>query len=243
MDEAKRFLRYITPGLVFLTETLFLLWIIEPDIAITILQSFSKESGVALVIATLLASGGVGFMFSVVHHYLHWRDKLVAVDHRKSIASLRNRKIIQLKSRTSGKNIDDAVEPNRFQAWTILCGLWHERLQKDDSIIKSADPRASSIADLVHSLGTARVAATTAWVVTLYILVQSCNSCIELASIFRFVVGNLFALGFIVIYHLAYLKTGEGAQRIIEQVLEDALTYEKNNSEEKSPIETYVELP
>ncbi len=242
MNEAKRFLRYITPGLVFLTETLFLLWIIEPDVTNTMLKSFSKDSGVGLVIATLLASGGIGFMFSVVHHHLHWRNKLVAVDHRQSIASLRTRGIIRLRNRTSGEVLCNTVEPNRFQAWTILCGLWHERLAIDGSIIKSADPRASSIADLVHSLGTARVAAIMAWVATLYILWQKCDLSMELTSIVRFVVGNIIALGFIIIYHLGYLKTGEGAQRIIEQVLEDALTHEKLNARRATPIDTYVEL-
>jgi hypothetical protein len=103
MDEARRFLRYVIPGLVFLTETLILLWVIKPDVAYKILEGFKKESGVGLVIATLLVSGGVGFIFSVLHHFLHWCDWrwLVAVDHRAFVASLRQRCFIQLRDRNS----------------------------------------------------------------------------------------------------------------------------------------------
>lgn len=102
MDEARRFLRYVTPGLVFLTETLMLLWVIDSDVIYKILKSLNKDSGVGLVIATLLASGGVGFMFSVFHHWLHWCDQLGAVDHRPFVASLRARGIIRLRNRNSG---------------------------------------------------------------------------------------------------------------------------------------------
>lgn len=188
MDEAKRFLRYVTPGLVFLTETLILLWLIEPNVTYTILKDLSKESGVGLAIATLLASGGVGFMFSVVHHHIHW----------------------------------------------------HGRVAKGKSLIKSADPRASSLADLVHSVGTARVAAITAWVFALLILWRTCSIATDVWAILRFIVGNVLAAGFILLYHAGYRRTGQAAQRIAEQVLDDALTQEQKVN--GAPIDTYVAL-
>ena len=240
MDEAKRFLRYVTPGLVFLTQTLIILWLIEPDIIYTILKDFSKESGVGLVIATLLASGGVGFMFSVVHHYLHWHDQYTSVDHRKFIASLRARGIIQLRNRESDDVLAETVTPNRFQAWTILTGLWHERVARKNSLIKSADPRASSLADLVHSVGTARVAAITAWIFALLILWRTCDLSTEGWAIARFIVGNILAAGFVLLFHVGYRRTGEAAQRIAEQVLDDALTQEQTKN--GAAIDTYVAL-
>jgi hypothetical protein len=240
MDEAKRFLRYVTPGLVFLTETLILLWLIEPDVTYTILKDFREESGFGLVIATLLASGGIGFMFSVVHHYLHWHDQYTSVDHRDCIASLRARRIIQLCNRETGKGLADAMEPNRFQAWTIMTGLWHERVAFENSFIKSADPRASSLADLVHSVGTARVAAIAAWIFALLILLRSCSISMEGWAIARFIIGNILAAGFILLYHAGYRRTGKAAQRIAEQVLDDTLTQEQKKN--GAPIDTYVAL-
>jgi len=240
MDEAKRFLRYVTPGLVFLTETLILLWVIEADVTHTILKGFNKESGVGLVIATLLASGGVGFMFSVVHHYLHWRGQHGVVNHRQFIASLRERGIIRLRNRDSGEVLADTVTLDRFKAWTILTGLWHERLAREDSLIKGADPRASSLADLVHSVGTAKVAAVTAWIFALFILWRTCALSTEGLAIARFVVGNILAAGFVQLYRDGYRRTGKAAQRIVEQVLDDALTQEQTKAD--APIDTYVAL-
>jgi hypothetical protein len=245
MDEAKRFLRYVTPGLVFLTETLILLWLIEPDVTYTILKDFSKESGFGLVIATLLASGGVGFMFSVVHHYLHWlnwHDQYTSVDHRNFIDSLRARGIIRLRKRETGEVLPDAVKPNRFQAWTILSGLWHERVARENSLIKSADPRTYSLSDLVHSVGTARVAAITAWIFALLILWRSCSLTTDAWAIARFIIGNILAAGFVLLYHAGYRRTGEAAQQIAEQVLDDALTQEQEQTENGAPIDTYVAL-
>jgi hypothetical protein len=242
MDEAKRFLRYVTPGLVFLTETLILLWIMKPDVTQTILKSYNKDSGLGLAITTLLASGGIGFILSVLHHRLHWCDKIGAVDHRQSIASLRERGVIRLRHRRSGEILPDTVIPDRFQAWTILTGLWHERLDSECCLIKSADPRASSLADFVHSLGTARVAAIAAWIFSLLIMVQTFELSINFLTDSRFIIGNMVAAGFFLLYQNGYKRTGEAAKRIAEQVFEDALTKEKNQTGNKTPIDTYVEL-
>jgi hypothetical protein len=242
MDEARRFLRYVTPGLVFLTETLILLWFIESDVIYKILKSFNKESGVGLVVATLLASGGVGFMFSVFHHWLHWRDHLAAVDHRPFIDSLRKRRIIRLWDRNSGDPVPDTVTPNRFEAWSIVTGLWHERLTRENSLIKGADPRSTSLVDLVHSVGTARVAAGAAWIFALLILSRTCVLSTECWAVARFIIGNILGAIFVLLYQRAYTRTGEALERVVEQILDDALTQEQKQSQKAGPIDTFVRL-
>jgi hypothetical protein len=240
MDEARRFLRYVTPGLVFLTETLILLWFIESDVIYQILKSFNKESGVGLIIATLLASGGVGFLFSVIHHQLHWCDQIGAVDHSSFVAALRERGIILLRDRNSGDVLADTVTPNRFEAWSIVTGLWHERLTRKNSLIKGADPRSTSLVDLVHSVGTARVAAGAAWIFALLILWRTCVLSTEGWAVARFIVGNILAAVFVLLYQRAYTRTGEALERVIEQILDDALTQER--SQMSVPIDTFVRL-
>lgn len=42
MNEARRFLRYVMPGLVFITETMLLLWIIIPDWTTDLLSNLKK---------------------------------------------------------------------------------------------------------------------------------------------------------------------------------------------------------
>lgn len=238
MDEAKRFLRYVTPGLVFLINTLILLWVIEPDVAYTILKYFSKESGLGLAITTLLGSGGIGFMFSFAHHELHWRCKHDGIDHTQCVASLRAKGIIRLKNRNSGEVLDDTVMPDRFEAWSILTGLWYERLAKNDSLIKGADPKASSLTDLVYSVGTARVASVAAWVIAIS---QTCVLSKGCWAVARFFIGNLLAVAFVWMCCSGYKRTSKAVQQIVEQVLTDTLIQEREqNKEADQPIDTYI---
>ncbi|HUU41526.1 MAG TPA: hypothetical protein VMW42_11345, partial [Desulfatiglandales bacterium] len=178
-------------------------------------------------------------MFSVVHHWLHWFDQLGAVDHRPFVASLRTRGIIRLRNRNSGYVLSDTITPNRFQAWCIVTGLWHERLAKEDSLIKGADPRASSLADLVHSLGTARVAAVMAYIFTILILRETCVLSWEVSAIIRFVAGSILTVFFVYLCWDGYRRAGEATQRYVEQVLDDALTQEQIQTRAGVPIDTY----
>ena len=241
MDEARRFLRYITPGLVFITEILILLWIIAPNLAQTILKNLKQDSGLGLVAATLLGSGGVGFMFSVIHHWIHWRGKNGVTDHKQFITSLRERGIIQLRNRSSGAILDEKRTLSQFQAWSILTGLWNERLSGEKSLVKAADPRATSLTDLAHSLGTARVGTVFAWIVTSFVLFRNSAVSIEACAVARFISGNVLAAFFVYLCHSGYRTTGKAFQEFVEQVLDDELTKAKENNQDATTV-TYVEV-
>ena len=57
MDEARRFLRYVTPGLIFAVQALLLLFIINPAWTTTQLLRQTKDARVGLAVALFLASG------------------------------------------------------------------------------------------------------------------------------------------------------------------------------------------
>jgi hypothetical protein len=100
MDEARRFLRYVTPGLTFAVQALLLLFIVNPHWTLDRIGELKKDAGAGLAFALFLASGGIGYLLSVVHHTLHhcnrwwilplnWtRRWLTVVDHTKVINEL-----------------------------------------------------------------------------------------------------------------------------------------------------------
>jgi hypothetical protein len=71
MDEARRFLRYVTPGLTFAVQALLLLFIVNPPWTLDRIGELKKDTGAGLAFALFLASGGIGYLLSVVHHTLH----------------------------------------------------------------------------------------------------------------------------------------------------------------------------
>jgi hypothetical protein len=71
MDEARRFLRYVTPGLTFAVQALLLLFIVNPQWTLDRIGELKKDAGAGLAFALFLASGGIGYLISVVHHTLH----------------------------------------------------------------------------------------------------------------------------------------------------------------------------
>lgn len=234
MDEARRFLRYVTPGLSFVALTILLLWMLVPDWTRNRMADLRGDAGIGVVIATLLGSGGIGFFFSVLHHSLHWRTG--PVDHRGLIARLRTRKVLYLVDAQTDKVFPIERNPTRFEAWSIVAALWHERVAKNNKI-KGAEPRASSLADLVHSTGTARVAAASAWLLAFAI---PCSIDSLSFGWVRFLSTNGIAFGLLCVHHVAYYRTGLAAQRVVEQILDDALVDEYRTS--CGPVQTRVIL-
>lgn len=60
MDEARRFLRYVIPGVAFIVQTLLILWILIPDWTLDMIAKLRADTGIGIVIAALFGSGGLG---------------------------------------------------------------------------------------------------------------------------------------------------------------------------------------
>src|SRR5205823_5289442 len=103
MDEARRFLRYISPGLLCSTEVLVLLLLLNPSWTLAQVRSAKEAEGVALVAAALLASGGLGFFLSTIHHTVHWRcgwPRPPAMDHTIVLQRLVDEGMLELRELT-----------------------------------------------------------------------------------------------------------------------------------------------
>lgn len=71
-DEVRRFLRYVMPGLVYGVETLLFLYIVMPGFTVCIIENFHDKEGLGAIVGVFLASGGLGYIFAAVHHWVHW---------------------------------------------------------------------------------------------------------------------------------------------------------------------------
>ena len=86
-DEGRRFLRYVIPGLVYGVETLLFLFIVLPETTVSVLAKISDKDGLGAIVGVFLASGGLGYIFAAVHHWVLWhcRFEEEVFDHRRVI--------------------------------------------------------------------------------------------------------------------------------------------------------------
>src|SRR5262249_52013292 len=141
MDEARRFLRYLMPGVVFGTETALLLLIVLPGPCLRLIGAVPKENGLFLAVASILASGGVGFILSVIYHRLLWGLDL-ALDYRPLMSRLVSAGILTLQvfGPTEIEELPPDRKLNRQEAWVLLTAIWHVYLESSPRI-RAAEPK------------------------------------------------------------------------------------------------------
>jgi hypothetical protein len=161
MEDGRRFLRFVSPGLMFASELLLLLWVAHPfEIAsrISTLLNATNSSATAAAFAILLTSGAIGIGASFVHHTLH-RYYPCKPDHRQAVADLvRSNKVVLRRSNyqhagTVELSAFDVQRLSPMTAWSILTAIWHSQTERSGAI-KAGTRRAESLADLVHMSGT-----------------------------------------------------------------------------------------
>jgi hypothetical protein len=238
MDEARRFLRYVTPGLTFAVQSAVLVLIINPKWALERVESLKEDVGAGFVIIAFLASGGLGYLFSVFHHTLHrFRiPYLSAIDHTGIVKQLSKAKLLALKEVGNENPVEDKriEEIDRTSAWVIVTAVWKENL-RNDSVIKSADASVTGLTDIMHSAGAARWGAILSLLVGFWAMI--CLDSSRGSTTAAVVIGS----GLIILHHLNYLRIGKLAERIIHQVLSDALAEIKGKTKTSQSLVTLVE--
>jgi hypothetical protein len=229
MDEARRFLRYLTPGVVFVVETVLFLWILFPSWTVSQLWELKTDSGLGLVATGALASGGFGFIFSVLHHIAHWAvvfERLSVIDHRRFLRNLviRADPWLNLYDLSNSNPLDaEAVNQlTRQQAWIIVSALWHERT-KTSKQIEGAHERMGAFYDLMHSLGTLRMSCLVAVFFSLAVGAEIGVFSYQVEAIVLFTVFLIVFLFFLCVHQTSYRITGRLTQQFVEQVLTDEI--------------------
>lgn len=244
MDETRRFIRYVIPGLSFIFLVLLFMWLIIPDWTIEKIKDLLTTKNIGIPISALLISTGIGFIFGIIHHqtlwccpkkikiYNCWLRKLFKIllidfipfNFTIFLNDLKNRNYIKFYNIKDNdiieKNIDD-----RFDAWKIICGLLYSRL-KTNCKIESIEPRADSLINSAHSMGTARIAFVSAIIVTFLILSQVAVISFETSALIHFVTFLVVCIFLLFCHKRGYQRSMLIAQKFIEQVLADVLINE-----------------
>jgi hypothetical protein len=161
MTDGKRFLRYIVPGSVFFIELGLIIAGLLPDWtylkikSILTAENFDGGTAAGVAIGYFVTSGALGFLFNTIHHTLYWTfaKGYPAADYRNF-----DHKVFRAElSEPQGASPLQGGTREYMNAWIVVTKLWHERIETDCNI-KSANPRADSFADIVHGLGSCRVA-------------------------------------------------------------------------------------
>jgi hypothetical protein len=258
MDEARRFLRYVTPGLLYVGETAILLALILPTWTLPQLQALKRETGLALILAAVLASGGAGFLFSTIHHALHWmpwgKDGsflfVPPIAHTGVVEWLRQKGMVCVYQIRAGQRArerfpetvtllpEERLAPQ--SAWLVQQVLWFARLRDAESSIAAAEPRSVALHDLAHSLGTARiasvVAALTAFLNPLFLRAEWSG---DFGDILRYVSALVLAALVLLVQHENYRRACRNAEAFVDGVLTEALVREGVTPD--SPAAVYVE--
>lgn len=186
-EEGRRFFRYVLPGLVFFIETLLFAYIILPAQTLCFVDQHLTDLG--SVVSAFLISGGLGYMFGAVHHFVHWYfscEKEI-FNHQKVIKQLLKLELLELKGkgltrlglkRQENGNVEYLPlcccknRDARMAAWTFSQSLWYHFLKSEQSgKDSSANPDKDAIDKLgqqAQGLGTARIASFFALLTTFY---------------------------------------------------------------------------
>jgi hypothetical protein len=222
VDDARRFLRYAMPGMVFLLETVLWLYVLFPGWIISQLASPNLyQSGLAVAIGGLLATPVLGYFFGAVHHCWHW---YLCLD-----SEVLNH--VRVTNRLTGGRLDPKNLKDREKAWEISLALWYKRVENGGPIGEVADTKLKALGDMAHGLGTARVATCFSLVVAiLYMLYGFWNQILVVQgyeSWCRCAIVLGLAVPTVRLFHDAYKRVGMNTQGLYDRILKKVIKDER----------------
>ncbi len=163
MEEMKKFIRYVVPGLVVMVEFMGSLGVILFFTDIGLLKSYlfrmvTYGNSIGTPLSIFLLSGGLGAFLATVYHHLIsscYLDRF-NVDYSKLLKYCEDEKLIKL-STWDGKQVA-SKRLNRIGQWRVLTAFWHSN-RKNSEFFAEAERRAETLYDIAHGQGTQLVGA------------------------------------------------------------------------------------
>lgn len=164
MDEARRFIRYVFPGIAAAGLLLFYFTFADPTRTFGWLKNANLS--VAELLGLVVAAGAVGYLLSVFHHVLYGSIYSLfgfVPDFRPTLANAVRHGSLVLRVHQDGRALTEretrALSPRG--AWLVLNCIWFDLL---DCELQPAEERSRSLFDTMHASGTLFVGALIAFV-------------------------------------------------------------------------------
>lgn len=204
MDEARRFLRYVMPGLVYGVETLLLLWIANPQWTQYVVGSFINQDNAGTILGSLLlAFGALGYIFAAIHHVCHWwcnercdaNDRIL--DHR---------------------SIEPYGNKHPKEAMAASYAEWY-MLMNRGKIGADGNNKVGSLGDQAHGLGAASFASAFALATATFVIcITNAYHLGGMLTIY-FITMLLVGVGITCLFNIGYRRVGEIAHLTYEKIL------------------------
>jgi hypothetical protein len=148
MDEFKRVIRFALPGIACITELIIFVLIADSSKLTNLFQDKNSNwDGIGLAFGTVIASGGLGYIFSNIYWGFYWWlpfQRYLAIDHTKLFYDLRDK--IEIPNNNMIQQALLRRNLSRRDAWVMGTLLLTERDKFPNEVLKR-------IVDMTHSLG------------------------------------------------------------------------------------------
>lgn len=236
MQDPRRYIRYILPGLTFVIETALYLYLSDP---IWVKKKFWEIArlpggGIGVLLTTFLVSGGIGYLFSIIYYTVYgfewsWIEKFCG-SHRPMLKCAKKRGYIKLPDEDHIDKERKINDITRIGTWRIANALWHERL-KTSLRIEGAHPGIITRAHIAHGLGISLFGAFLAVLVWFGLHSEINPYPFNFAISFGRCFILVFTIVFIVFCHVVtYRRAIQTAYSVANKILLGVLREESGNS-------------
>jgi len=210
MPEARRFLRYVLPGLLAVLEALLFLLLAWPAETPQRLLHATRDLDAGSALMAFLVTGALGHALSAVHHTFSWLPVVrgfYAGDYRPFFRRALGAKLVTTEPDFSSRNKEPSLSVE--EASQAMAALWNESRECSPHV-KAANERVDSLTDLMHGAGAASVGAVVAFVVFLFVAwSQAGENCWQPTTAFALLLA---------LHVRNYWKLREHATRVVEIV-------------------------
>ncbi|MGE0636786.1 MAG: hypothetical protein AB7G44_04290 [Bacteroidia bacterium] len=226
MEEAKRIIRYILPGMVYIILLSLTFAILRTsDVKSLIAHPEKYNINIAEVFGIFVLSGGLGYIFSIIYFGLNWLLSDLTVkhvyNHRNVLQGLISSDKLEIID-DNGNGIDFKMI-NRRDAWYITNVLWHSRTKWVKSVEGVHLKLDSYYSDLTTGLATTLIAAICSFVT--FLILKNNGAYVKIDnSVGWCILGYLI---FILLVFLNYYRTYKAYETMINSAIATEITKEK----------------